>query len=710
MSEYPSFTHENGTRFIWDPTTHSYVVDKSGHSDIDRNVRRDTGGDNNLFSDELRFEPMNPMQEGILARKAEEKDEDEDEETEWDGIIPDVQHIDDLPAKTPRTNQQTTDNSFPTKISTDLDSCPQCSEPLMNDGDERVCSTCGTRQPVLTLSKEDPKMAFLAPLIAPLAEGIAGAGAAGAAEGAAGETGIGEIGGLMNKAKGANGVANGIQNAENKIDEPMDEAAVNGPQPSLETLGSSSTSDMFADEQDLGRDDEPGEETQGFNEAVGDDPAFFKDVQPGSKPKSTKDDGPQKNASLERKLAEDFGFDIESDDVDDSNGGDKDLALRTFEHCKPLVLHYVNSDESADDNPVLKALDDLLESAFPGYKDDNGNLVPDDLESAPKEESDTKSDKPDSEESDSDDDSDKDDSVKEAAIHESRKPKMCEFHRELVDYSLNLGPEAALNAMRPDSYGNNWCKGEKFEGKCNFKPIMVTQKYWDDKAAQAEQRKIDRDEMLQTPELDMTAEPDLDFIPAETAEDFTESPPETFTEVFDTSPAIDAPGVSEAPLMAAASADTKLGVILDTHGRPLVAGSEYKMKSPAYSIPETITVEKATDDDMTYVNHTSGLSFRDVITAQEIENSNLEFEPLHIEADPAPAIDLSRDEREASVPEEHLGLREAGRHFTNLEQRELIQEGEGSLARNSHRLRLENTHYEDMNLTPSNLENDSFWW
>lgn len=77
---------------------------------------------------------------------------------------------------------------------------------------------------------------------------------------------------------------------------------------------------------------------------------------------------------------------------------------------------------------------------------------------------------------------------------EARKPKMCPYHSEVTQISLAQGePQAGFNAMSQHAWSDKHCQGE-WDGKCNFKPEMTTQKYWDDKAEQAEERKREREE------------------------------------------------------------------------------------------------------------------------------------------------------------------------------------------------------------------------
>lgn len=79
---------------------------------------------------------------------------------------------------------------------------------------------------------------------------------------------------------------------------------------------------------------------------------------------------------------------------------------------------------------------------------------------------------------------------------ESRKPKMCPYHSEVTAISLAQGePQAGYNAMAQHAWSDKHCQGSDYEGgKCNFKPEMTTQSYWDEKAEKAEERKQQRAE------------------------------------------------------------------------------------------------------------------------------------------------------------------------------------------------------------------------
>lgn len=79
----------------------------------------------------------------------------------------------------------------------------------------------------------------------------------------------------------------------------------------------------------------------------------------------------------------------------------------------------------------------------------------------------------------------------------ARKPKMCPYHADLVDYSVALkDPAAALGALSQHQYSQNSCKGGwgEAEGtKCRFKPEMIHNEYWEEKEREAEERKQQRE-------------------------------------------------------------------------------------------------------------------------------------------------------------------------------------------------------------------------
>lgn len=82
-----------------------------------------------------------------------------------------------------------------------------------------------------------------------------------------------------------------------------------------------------------------------------------------------------------------------------------------------------------------------------------------------------------------------------AKFVEARRPKMCPYHREVMDISLAAGePTAGFNTMAQHAWGKNHCQGE-FDGACNFRREMVTQEFWDKKAEEAAERAQQRQQI-----------------------------------------------------------------------------------------------------------------------------------------------------------------------------------------------------------------------
>jgi hypothetical protein len=80
----------------------------------------------------------------------------------------------------------------------------------------------------------------------------------------------------------------------------------------------------------------------------------------------------------------------------------------------------------------------------------------------------------------------------------ARRPKLCPYHSEVMDISLTSGdPQAGFNSMAQHAWGPQHCQGGEYESRCNFKPEMVTQEYWDKKAEKAEERREQREQERQ---------------------------------------------------------------------------------------------------------------------------------------------------------------------------------------------------------------------
>lgn len=149
---------------------------------------------------------------------------------------------------------------------------------------------------------------------------------------------------------------------------------------------------------------------------------------------------------------------------------------------------------------------------------------------------------------------------KTSSIHESRKPKMCPFHSDVVGISLAQGEaKSGFEAMAQHWGGPKHCQGEGYEGgKCNFKPQMTTQSWWDERTEKAEERKRERAENaeLEVQTLDFADEATQDEFIDEVNQDVTPDSDEG-AEVIDFPAAeVEAP-VEEAPMsMAAKTADS----------------------------------------------------------------------------------------------------------------------------------------------------------
>lgn len=787
-ADMPAFRdEESGELWVWDPTSHSYV--QKHDDDFAQPSSWQSGGDNHILDPARhRMTPKNPDATGILASTFNQCEQCGNH-LEQDGTCPrctklaeefqdiPVQHYPSgpFPGKAPRPNMGETDNSFPTRIThhengqsrdvtvdaggnvkhqfshvdeeyeyhlahdgPNLNECPDCAGPMGESNGEKVCRQCGSKQPIINVeAAQKESFAMLAPLAGGLARavlpmlgrGAAGAGAGEAAGGAAAAEGAGGAskglaGQLMNGAM-TPGPLQASQLAGGLPEEPTSNPAAQQPvlQEHMAAGIGDDNDDVFSDEEDDGRDDVPGEETQGFNEQHGDSPELLKDV-------------------------------------NDAGGTDQGAdALKTFENSLPLVLFYAESEDSGEHNPVLKALDQLLESAFPGYRNEGESNEDHKEKAAMKQSNDFRGypeaggvgeacavcgaagacpHKP------AQNNQMEGPGVVAGTQHEAvRRPKMCPFHSDLVEYSLEFGdPQAALGALTPSGYGEAYCKSGGFEGSCNFKPAMVTQKYWDDKATQAEERRLQREQEAQQ-QAELLAEPESiegELGIAEPVDDFDAGIDVGFEGVDHTDDAgatyhtmDDAPSAVGAP-MAAKTADTRTEddhVWKDEHGQPLRAGHEYLMKSAEYAIPERITVDEVTPEKLTYTNHTGQLEFRDVLTRLDIQNEQLHFvstthqaehedethdgaqeqehEP-HTEVETAPndagLVPLSHLSMTAAVNgeipyyEDRAWLldddtqKTAGKDFSATEQREFINEA--GTARNLDRLDLSGTHYPDM--------------
>lgn len=189
---------------------------------------------------------------------------------------------------------------------------------------------------------------------------------------------------------------------------------------------------------------------------------------------------------------------------------------------------------------------------------------------------------------DSDDDSDDDcDDKKTSSVHTSRKPKMCPFHKEVVNISLAQGePRAGFDTMSQHWGGPRHCEGEGYEGsKCNFKPQMTTQSFWDEKAEQAEQRKQERlDQAAELEAQQPTLESPTEDISDETIDDGFDSGEGAEVIDFPSEPSAIGEGVDTTPEALQVAAKTAADDGLGGKGTP--SPKIDKQKWTPKSVPE----------------------------------------------------------------------------------------------------------------------------
>lgn len=81
-------------------------------------------------------------------------------------------------------------------------------------------------------------------------------------------------------------------------------------------------------------------------------------------------------------------------------------------------------------------------------------------------------------------------------IRESvRRPRMCPYHKQIVDASLASGdPGSGYAAMAQHAWSQNHCESSEYEGSsCKFRPEYTTQSYWEERAERSQERKEERE-------------------------------------------------------------------------------------------------------------------------------------------------------------------------------------------------------------------------
>ena len=138
----------------------------------------------------------------------------------------------------------------------------------------------------------------------------------------------------------------------------------------------------------------------------------------------------------------------------------------------------------------------------------------------------------------------------------------------------------------------------------------------------------------------------------------------------------------------------------DSNGEPLVEGQEYSMKSKKSDLDDRVRIVKINPDSIKIT--INDRPKEEELTLDDIHSEGHEFAPLKgdnsdnphgIEENPdgKPLPEVGSDQTDLSTPHHLVQSKIAGKHYTPMEQRELIDErGE---ARNSDKLDLRNTHY-----------------
>lgn len=624
------------------------------------------------------------------------------------------------------------DSMFPTaSVDPKLSECPECTSPLLatHGGNSPMiyCASCGHRQPVTHIqARAYQKTGFL-----PLAELAAGgverglAGIGGEGGEMAGQAASGNILSMADDLITGAGAAGGNSNANDpaaaKPDASQADLDMQGYQ---QHAGASKSDDEVGLSTDnSGRDVQPDAANQGYTNDVGDSPDLLKDVDTGV-------------ASI-------------------SNPGSYPSATEAFQALVPYLEKAKAAGGDADD-PVVKAIDELLKRDHPGEykglgkaaagpacpacrKDISGatmcssddptqhNFCPvfaggTGQSQAPINNQVTPTQAP------------LGGMYSRVEKHErfmekvaARRPKMCPFHDSLVTYALELGdPASATNALSRHMFGPRSCQGEwdqERNHKCRFKPQMIKQEWWDQKEAEAEQRKLEREQQNLPPIQDPNAiapevpveQPSAVALPEVPGENHmvvqdipsTEAMPaatDYVPEVDNVTSIESAPSFqSDVPLspvqVAARVADAQGGDSfqtgdpsasdvggtsspIDTDGDPLQTNETYEVRRQGVDdfIPDIVTVTHATPQSVEFVvNGAHGISFQDSVRTSQI-GSEVTFQKHHHNPNAHGEVNTT-----ASL------LKEAGRNYSIKEQRQFVDE-EGS-ARNLDRLNLDGTHY-----------------
>jgi ATPase subunit of ABC transporter with duplicated ATPase domains len=118
---------------------------------------------------------------------------------------------------------------------------------------------------------------------------------------------------------------------------------------------------------------------------------------------------------------------------------------------------------------------------------------------------------------------------KTASTHESRKTKMCPFHKDVVDISLAQGePQAGFGCYGSALGRRPSLRRRRLQGRqVQLQAAMTTQSWWDERKEKAEQRKQEREQAAAELEAQQPTEEIVDDAPVEDiVEDSVEAPVE----------------------------------------------------------------------------------------------------------------------------------------------------------------------------------------
>jgi len=664
-----------------------------------------------------------------------------------------------------------------------LDGCPECEAPMAERDSTKFCPDCGHKQPIINVQAAEQKTAFAPAALALLGRLGLGAGAAAAGEGAAaGAAGAapGGIGALM---RGAMSPRNLLQGQGIRSMMPGQQGAGQAPEPQMQqdpnawmqgTLSGVKTSiplqnpdevpDEIPDdepfyiptpeeeeerkrkrEREREREKEPqkvpasvkqaetfGEEEAGWatkNRGENTDPehdgsgASFKEK--GDSPellKDVNDSGGTKN-----------------DDAEEAGrlqgGGDPQKALELFNNNLPLIVEFATSEDDGSTHPILMALDEMLEAAFPGYKDAVEEAV-ETIEEATGE------------------DIDQDNEEGESEEHQEKVDKP-EVVASVWHYGFeNTMPMAqpAPTIPVPGQAGTcQLCGQSHMPGTpCPTTPGSPVVQQPGAFGEMPGQQPVNSPTVQRV--VTYVEEDGPIFEDESSLNHFEQSHPE----IDDNTRLVEA----DASHMhhqhkrkddfgdfgdydSEEDVDPDLGdpehgfTFVDEDGDPLVEGQDYELLSAEYAIPDKITVEQIDGDTMIFTIHSGDVDYRDELSGDDIETFGYKFtspesdgidsvsdfemedeDPIRPGHDPIPQVDdLTEPATVVSSLEEYTGsfrgdnpnnrdwlmegqrvdvdpaLMEklAGKDYTPREQREFIDED--GTARNLDKLDLDGTHY-----------------